>query len=106
MDRSRLKPTSGGRCINYLKFIAAFRPLPGSRLFSKPSRSNSVSKSKAGARVPGVFRKAINKSSHNIHKTSEEEKMRLFRRTDQIPMNSRYFVPLTGKPSTPPVRQQ
>ena len=28
MDRSRLKPTSGGRGINYLKFIAALGPLP------------------------------------------------------------------------------
>ena len=46
MDRSRLKPTSGGRGINYLKFIAALRPLPGSRLFSKPSRSNAYRKRK------------------------------------------------------------
>ena len=33
MDRSRLKPTSGGRGINYLKFIAALRPLPAADYF-------------------------------------------------------------------------
>ena len=41
MDRSRLKPTSGGRGINYPKFIAALGPLPSADYSLSLRRSNA-----------------------------------------------------------------